>query len=306
MARSVILLISGLYNPLFSKPYPISSTMKTKYLTLALLLLSTAAFAQTAFTKATLDGILKDYHKNPHDFFVSYCSPDFRYTNMDGSFGYLPELLKASVNDKVETSEILDQKIIQSGDVAVVSGIHVQERKAADGTKNTRRVVCTYTFQRQGGNGSATRWRFVAAQQGNIASNQPDQLKADEKAIKNIIESESSAYHQRNAGKAVSYWLKAPYISHDYTQKGLSYLRGYPTVPNAIRAYIKAHPELATDKTVYKNHDYLIHVNGNSAWATFITDATAGGKKSQSYNARYVEKANGAWKLVAVTGKPAP
>lgn len=143
--------------------------MKHSLLLLVLLLTSVATYAQTAFTKATLDGILKDYHKNPHDFFERYCSPDFRYTNTDGSFGHLPELLKASVNDKVETSEILDQKIIQSGDVAVVSGIHVQERRAADGTKNIRQVACTYTFQRQKGNGSAPRWMFVASHQSDVA-----------------------------------------------------------------------------------------------------------------------------------------
>lgn len=147
--------------------------MKTKFLILALLLLSAATFAQSAFTKATLAGILNDYHKNTHDFFVNYCVPDFRYINADGTFVYLPELLKTSVNDKVETSEILDQKIIQSGDVAVVSGIHVQERKAADGTKDIRRVACTYTFQRQGGNDSAARWKFVASQQSKIVPKSP-------------------------------------------------------------------------------------------------------------------------------------
>ena len=129
--------------------------MKNPLLLLVLLLTSVATFAQTAFTKATLDGILKDYQKNPHSFFERSCPPDFRYIATDGSFKFLPELLKGSVNDKLIANEIEEQKIIQSGDVAVVSGIHVQERKAADGTKAIRRVACTYTFQRQKGNGSA-------------------------------------------------------------------------------------------------------------------------------------------------------
>ena len=137
------------------------------------------------------------------------------------------------------------------------------------------------------------------------------QLKADEAAIKAVIEGESAAFHQCKADKAISYWLNAPYVSHDYTEKGSGYLRGYEAVTKALRKYIGEHPEMATDKTVRKNHDYRIHVNGTSAWATYIGDVVNGTKKTiepptRSYNGRYLEKANGTWKLVAVTGKSAP
>ncbi len=135
--------------------------MKTRFITLVLLLMSTATFAQTAFTKATLDGILNEYQTNPHDFFKRSCSPDFRYIATDGSFKFLPELLKGSVNDKLIANQIQEQKIIQSGDVAVVSGVHVQERLGADGIKAVRQVACTYTFQRQNGNGSSPRWMSI-------------------------------------------------------------------------------------------------------------------------------------------------
>lgn len=134
---------------------------------------------------------------------------------------------------------------------------------------------------------------------------------ADEKAIKAVIEGESTAFRQCKADKAISYWLNAPYVSHSYTEKGSGYLRGYETVTKALRKYIGEHPEMATDKTVHKNHDYVIHVNGTSAWATYIGDAVNGAKKTiepptRSYNGRYLEKANGTWKLVANIGKPAP
>ena len=133
----------------------------------------------------------------------------------------------------------------------------------------------------------------------------------DEKAVKAVIEGESTAFRQCKADKAISHWLNAPYVSHDYTEKGKGYLRGYEAVTKALRKYIGEHPEMAADKAVHKNYDYRIHVNGNSAWATFITDAVNGTKKTiepptRSYNGRYLEKANGTWKLVAVTGKSAP
>lgn len=147
--------------------------MKHSLLLLVLLLTSVATYAQTAFTKATLDGILKEYQKDPHGFFERYCPPDFRYINRDGSFAYLQELLKGSLNSKVLANEIQDQKIVQSGDVAVVSGIHVADRIDTDGTKYNTRIACTYTFQRQKGNGSAPRWMFVASHQSNVAKDSP-------------------------------------------------------------------------------------------------------------------------------------
>jgi hypothetical protein len=127
---------------------------------------------------------------------------------------------------------------------------------------------------------------------------------AEEPAIKNVIEGESMAFYQRNADKAVSYWAKVPYASHSYTEKGMGYLRGYDAVSKAIRKYISEHPDLGNDSS--KARDFTIHVNGNSALATFITDRLSGTKKSQSYDARYLEKINGTWKLVSVYGTPAP
>ncbi|GAB2576431.1 Cif family virulence factor [Spirosoma areae] len=127
---------------------------------------------------------------------------------------------------------------------------------------------------------------------------------ADEKAIKNVIAGESAAFYQRNADKVLSYWANVPYASHSYTEKGMGYLRGYDAVSKAIKKYISGHPDLGRD--VHKTHDFRIHVNGNSALATFITDAVSGTKKSQSYDARYLEKVKGAWKLVSVYGTPAP
>lgn len=130
------------------------------------------------------------------------------------------------------------------------------------------------------------------------------QNSADESAIKAVIARESVAFYQRNADKVLSYWANVSYSSHTYTEKGIGYLRGYGPVSQAIRKYIDEHPDMG--KSSHKTHDFIIHVNGNSALATFITDGLTGTKKSQSYDARYLEKINGAWKLVSVFGTPAP
>lgn len=126
---------------------------------------------------------------------------------------------------------------------------------------------------------------------------------ANEKAVKNVIEQETTAFHQRKADKALSYWANVPYASHYYTEKGMGYVRGYAAVSKAMKDVLSRLP--AVDKNVYKTHDYRIHINDTSAWATYITDALAGDKKRQTHDARYLEKINGAWKLVGVVSTPA-
>ncbi len=126
---------------------------------------------------------------------------------------------------------------------------------------------------------------------------------ADEKAVKAVIAGESAAFYQRSADKVLSYWAKVPYATHSYTEKGSGYLRGYDAISKTIKKYIREHPDLG--KGGHKSHDFMIHVNGNSALATFVTDATDGTRKSQSYDARYLEKINGVWQLVSVYGTPA-
>lgn len=127
---------------------------------------------------------------------------------------------------------------------------------------------------------------------------------AEEKAIKTVVEQESVAFHQRKADKALSYWANVPYASHSYSEKGMGYVRGYAAIRNGMKSVLSRFPD--ADKSVYKNHDYQIRVNGSSAWATFITDVLAGDKKRQTYDARYLEKIDGVWKLVSVASTPAP
>ena len=126
----------------------------------------------------------------------------------------------------------------------------------------------------------------------------------DEKAITAVIGDETTAFYQRKADKALSYWANVPYASHSYSEKGSGCVRGYKAISAGMKQVLKRHTE--PDKNIYKRHDFIIHVNGSSAWATYITDIIDGAKKSQSYDARYLEKINGVWKIVSAVAKPAP
>ncbi len=136
-------------------------------------------------------------------------------------------------------------------------------------------------------------WKIVDHRFSPIANT----VEEDEVAIKSTIEGETNAFKQRDADKATSYWLNTPYTSHHYTAKGLGYVRG-ANVGTTITNYLKANPKIDNSTTNY--HDYIIRINGNSAWATYVSDGTSNGKKVVYNKAAYLEKTNGEWKMGSV------
>ena len=208
---------------------------------------------------------------------------------------YLPELLKVSVNDKVEATEIMESKIVQSGDVAVVSGIHVQNRLNDNGSKITTRVPCTYTFQRQKGNGSAPRWLFVASQQSNIANDLSRSATADEAAIKAVAEGHSQASEERDVEKAIGYLAKSPNVAVSYNVPG--YPRGYEQVADGYRKVLSSLPKGTSKVTT---SDYRYRIVGNTAFVTYIETYTKpdGTVAGRTHKANYLEKEGGQWKMI--------
>lgn len=139
--------------------------MKTNLLTLALLVFNTAGFAQSTFTQATLNDIIAEYKANSKAFFTNRLSDDFRYANPQGAYQNRNDIITQDAQ-KILKVEITEPVIFQSGDLAVVSGIHKTERAGQDGNPVASQVACTYTFQRRGG-----KWLFVASQQTGIQRN---------------------------------------------------------------------------------------------------------------------------------------
>jgi hypothetical protein len=121
------------------------------------------AFPEVKFTEATLKQILDDYKKDSKVFFNSYLSEDFRYTNSKGAYQPQKDFLGGTAQSIV-TTEILQPVIFQSGDLAVVSGIHQTVRTGKDGAQTTSQEAATYTFERRNG-----KWMFVASQQNAVA-----------------------------------------------------------------------------------------------------------------------------------------
>ena len=130
---------------------------------LAVFCCSSAIFAQNSFTQAAFNELLDEYKKDSKAFFENRLSTDFRYTNQEGAFLFRKDII-AGEAQKIVSSEILEPVIFQSGDLAVVSGIHKTVRVGNDGNQVAGQVACTYTFQRRD-----NKWMFVASQQNAIA-----------------------------------------------------------------------------------------------------------------------------------------
>ena len=140
--------------------------MKNCLLILFLLATGPIGFAQstnTAEVETVLKEFIVEYNKSPHDFFKNRLTPDFRYTDENGSFLFQSAILKSSEGRPSLQSEVSDLKTFRYGDLGIVSGIHSFE----DGWK----VAFTYTLVKQKGNGAAPRWMFAASQQTPVQKN---------------------------------------------------------------------------------------------------------------------------------------
>jgi hypothetical protein len=156
--------------------------MKTYMISLALLTFGFAGFAQKTFTQATLNEMLEEYKRDSKAFFINRLSEDFRYSNPQGKFLHKSDITIGGTQKIVSTidaqkivttlqaigrmlenilaNDILEPVIIQSSDLAIVSGRHKTTWVVSDGNEITGEVAGTYTFQKRKG-----QWILVASQQ---------------------------------------------------------------------------------------------------------------------------------------------
>ena len=280
--------------------------MKTKLFTLALLLMSAGSFAQKAFTQATLNEILAEYKTNSKAFFTNRLSDDFRYTTPKGAYQNRTDVVSGNAQ-KILKVEIAEPVIFQSGDLAVVSGIHKTERTGQDSNPVLGQVACTYTFQKRQG-----KWMFVASQQTiiqkELVSAGADEARSesplrrtgtsDVSAIKAVVEGHSQAVLDADTEKAISYFANSPNVAILYKRPDGAYLRGYEDVADTYRKVMAG--ATRKDEKLTTN-DYRYRITGNTAFVTYIETYTKpDGSVSRTTNkANYMEKEGGQWKMVS-------
>ena len=267
--------------------------MKKLILSLLFFITFSGLYAQKTAPKLTLEQVHQlngDIEKKPAETFQKFATEDFVFTNGNGKSYNKTELLSVynyMIQDKHETS---DEKIQQIGSTAIITGkIHQRFLQKTDRKLvNDYLGVFTYTFVFQNNN-----WMFAAAQHTDFTAPKSE----DETAIKNVLEGETVAFKQRYESKALSYWSNALYVSHYYSAPGSGYVRGDKLAATYLN-FLKTNPEVDNSPTDF--HDYIIRVNGNAAWATWISDRSSDNKKSTFHSASYLEKTNGEWKICSM------
>ena len=122
--------------------------MKTNLVTLALLLMSAGAMAQTNLTDE-FSAIMKARNADAKAFFEARTTPDMVFiAGHDGSMQNKDWLLGLFKNQKSQTADITNLKIQQTGDLAVATGISTITAVALDGSKtSTYKDAFTYTMR---------------------------------------------------------------------------------------------------------------------------------------------------------------
>ncbi len=191
--------------------------MKTNLFTLALLLMSTGAFAQTAFNRSTFDALMNRYAQDPVKFLKSETAPDFVLAGSDGKPNSLSQT--ASVYDRLTQTgrSYEDVTVRQYGSTGVATGIVIHRYTSkSSGRPLTYRELFTYVFN----SAKPGQWQMVSAQHstapvGTVAEN--------EAAIRAVLEGHSQAVLNRDVEQAISYFGQP--TQHGYsvsaTQRGL-------------------------------------------------------------------------------------
>lgn len=136
-------------------------TLPFKIALCSLLLLSvcSVSFAQKDNTddpEKVLQLFITEYNADPHGFFDSRLSTDFRFTNSKGSFSNRESIVKGAEGRKRTNSEVSNLKFFKAGDLIIASGIHSFESNP---------IAFTYTMRKENG-----RWMFAASHHTAVAT----------------------------------------------------------------------------------------------------------------------------------------
>ncbi len=120
----------------------------------------------------------------------------------------------------------------------------------------------------------------------------------EEMAIKNVIEKETDAWFARDAAKMESCWAKVPQTTQCVSLLGdvVIFNTAESTKGKDPFAMVGTVPQKAS----VTRTDWNFRIVGNAAYVTYTEKDESSGVVSHFYESRFMEKMDGAWKIVAV------
>ena len=118
---------------------------------------------------------------------------------------------------------------------------------------------------------------------------------ADETAIKKVCEAETRTWLDGDKKGHAACWHIQPYSTVMVSLADGTFITATGTELNAVN------DQAMGGGGSFANSNYVIRVNGNTAWTTFDqTGADTKGNKMTAKELRVLEKVNGEWKIVVM------
>jgi hypothetical protein len=238
------------------------------------------------------EGMLK-YWKNDPNSFVLFSGSDGGFFHMD-SAGVQKAIAGFKPNDQ-SVGTITNSKIQVYGNNAVADLDMTVTQKNGISVKSHNIVH----LEKDG-----TAWKVIGYSIHEI----PNDKEADTKAIKTLVEKETTAWHARDVEGMTACWANTEYAMQSVYHGVMAMNNGVAYRPNTKKDAPERFKTIIEgrgkpDGSTFKNENYVIHVNGASAIAYFDqTTINGDGSKSLLYSTRYLERINGEWKIVYVGG----
>ena len=246
------------------------------------------AAAQT-FNEKTFMDISDRFVKDPAQYMKTEAAPDFVLVGSTGAVFNLESFLAMNAGGTMESWNISDLKVRQYGATAVATGIVSHSHKLkSDGRRLVYKELFTYIFSYQNGKWLTVSWQHTDA---------PTDSKQDESAIKAVVEKETQAFLDRDAAALLDCHVNKPYSLLVVGEHGNVH---YMTNPNSDmdKVYTAMMTQFGKPNgDTFKNTDYVIRINGNSAFAYFdqtgLNTTNSDNKTPEvSHQTRYLERVN--------------
>ena len=123
-------------------------------------------------------------------------------------------------------------------------------------------------------------------------------IKAEEAAIKKVLEKETEAVINRDYEQWIECFANSPDLAFGFSSILPTYMvRNYDKLAKFGKNFFKNNPEPTQE--LFEFTDYQIRINGTSAFVTYLqTNTNQDGTKQRYHKAEYLEKIEGEWKMI--------
>ena len=262
--------------------------MKKITISLLFLAISLISFAQSAFTEKTFNDLMAAYAKDPVAFLKNQTVPDFTLVGSEGQLITMDVLLGMLNNTTANTFEYPNVKTRQYGStaIAVSDWKHTHTLKSGGMVSYNEVLTSVFTFQKG-------KWMLVSWHDSPAAT-----PKADEVAIKNVIQTETKNFHENtDRNGLLSYWKidENTRMVYSTPSQEAIFLKG-----SDLKTAVENGTVPKADNATFEMTNFVIRSGANAAWASFDQKVTPkSGSAGFSHEMRGLEKVNGAWKIVS-------